>query len=415
MHCYNPNAMAITYKLFLDERTPKGNDRYALKLRITLNRKHKFIPLNVELTKDQWNPVTQKVKATHPNAKLITVKINKTLNELQEKALKYENTEKVYNVDDLISGGSNVPNCSFLEFADREIESLKNAGRVGNAKAYQDATNRLIKFAGRKSLRFENIDFRFLEEFNNTLLADEVKVNAIAVYMREIRALFNKAIKMDVVEQKYYPFSKYKIKTVKTISRALTLTEMKKIAKLKLKPYSQMWHSRNYFLLSFCLIGTNFTDLFKLTPDSIQNDRMIFCRSKTKKIYSILIHPQAMEILNHYYKHENNPDYLLPVLSKGDSPADIKRKALQAIKTTNKYLLDIAKSKDCKINQDITTYYARYSWANIAKGLGCSKDLIAEALGHEYGNSVTGIYLDNYDNKVIDAANEKVIAAVFGK
>jgi integrase/recombinase XerD len=415
VHCYNPKAMAITYKLFLDERTPKGNNRYALKLRITLNRKHKFVPLNVELTKDEWNPVTQKVKASHPNAKLITVKINKTLNELQEKALKYENTEKVYNVDDLICGGKNMPNCTFLEFADREIENLKKVGRVGNAKAYQDATNRLIKFAGKKSLRFENIDFRFLEAFNNTLLADEVKVNAIAVYMREIRALFNKAIKMDVVEQKYYPFSKYKIITVKTISRALTLAEMKKIAKLKLKPYSQMWHSRNYFLLSFCLIGTNFTDLFKLTPDSIQNDRVIFCRSKTKKIYSIYIHPKAMEILNHYYKPENNPDYLLPVLSKTDSPTDVKRKALQAIKTTNKYLLDIAKSKDCKISQDITTYYARYSWANIAKGLGYSKDLIAEALGHEYGNSVTGIYLDNYDNKIIDAANAKVIEAVFGK
>ena len=40
-------------------------------------------------------------------------------------------------------------------------------------------------------------------------------------------------------------------------------------------------------------------------------------------------------------------------------------------------------------------------------------DLIAEALGYEYGNKVTGIYLDNYDNLVIDEANAKVIEAVF--
>jgi len=32
----------------------------------------------------------------------------------------------------------------------------------------------------------------------------------------------------------------------------------------------------------------------------------------------------------------------------------------------------------------------RYTYANIAKQLGYSKDLIAEALGHEYGNKVTG-------------------------
>ena len=401
--------MAITYKLFLDERTQKGNNKFALKLRITFNRKHKFVPLNVELKKDEWNPITQKVKASHPNAKLINVKINQTLNEVQEKALKYETTEKVYDVADLaVNGTNNV--LTFKSFADQEIKNLKNAGRIGNATTYQTATNKLIAYAG-NALRFEQIDYKLLDNFANSMLEDEMTVNAVASYMREIRALFNKAIKMDIVEQKYYPFTKYKIKTTKTISRSLTVAEMKKIAKLKLIPGSQMWHSRNYFLLSFCLIGTNFTDLFKLTPHSIQNDRVIFNRSKTKKIYSICLQQKAMQILSCYYKPESNPDYLLPVLSKGDSPADIKRKALQAIKTTNKYLVDIA--KECKISQEITTYYARYSWANICKSLGYSKDLIAEGLGHSYGNSTTSIYLDNYDKEIIDAANAKVITAVF--
>jgi integrase/recombinase XerD len=44
----------------------------------------------------------------------------------------------------------------------------------------------------------------------------------------------------------------------------------------------------------------------------------------------------------------------------------------------------------------------RYTYANLAKQLGYSKDLIAEALGHEYGNSVTGIYLEQFDNDVVD-------------
>jgi len=57
----------------------------------------------------------------------------------------------------------------------------------------------------------------------------------------------------------------------------------------------------------------------------------------------------------------------------------------------------------------LTFYYARYTWANVAKQLGYSKDKIAEALGHEYGNKVTGIYLDNYGNEVIDEMNLEVI------
>lgn len=402
--------MAITYKLFLDERSPKGNKKFALKLRVTYNRKHKILPLNVELSKEDWNNDTQKVKASHPNAKLITVKINQTLNEIQQKALKFENAEKLYEVDDLAGKEKIHTSFTFLEFAEREIANLKIAGRVGNAKAYQDATNRLIKFAGKKSLRFENIDYRLLEAFTVELLSDEVSVNAIAVYMREIRALYNKAIKTDVVEQKYYPFTKYKIKTTKTISRALSVEEMRKIVRLEIEPNTTMWHSRNYFLLSFYLIGTNFADIFKLTPINLQNDRIVFSRSKTKKIYSIKLHQKALEVLKYYYKPEKKTDFLLPILSKGDSPTIIKKKTLQAIKTTNKYLVDIAKA--CKINPDITSYYARYSWANICKGLGFSKDLIAEALGHSYGNSVTGIYLDNYGNEIIDDANAKVISLV---
>jgi len=53
-----------------------------------------------------------------------------------------------------------------------------------------------------------------------------------------------------------------------------------------------------------------------------------------------------------------------------------------------------------------------YSFANVAKQLGYSKDLIAEALGHEYGNSVTGIYLEQFDNDIVDKMNQNLINSV---
>ena len=60
----------------------------------------------------------------------------------------------------------------------------------------------------------------------------------------------------------------------------------------------------------------------------------------------------------------------------------------------------------------MTTYVARYSWANIAKTLGYSKDLIAESLGHNYGSQVTGIYLDNYGDERIDQLNQAVLNSI---
>ena len=62
--------------------------------------------------------------------------------------------------------------------------------------------------------------------------------------------------------------------------------------------------------------------------------------------------------------------------------------------------------------EPISTYVFRYTYANIAKQMGYSKDLIAEALGHEYGNSVTGIYLEQFDLELVDEMNLQIIQEV---
>jgi integrase/recombinase XerD len=104
-----------------------------------------------------------------------------------------------------------------------------------------------------------------------------------------------------------------------------------------------------------------------------------------------------------------NIKYLLPVLPNGvveDSMA-AKRAISQWIKTTNKWLNKIA--EDCKIEDEVTTYVARHTWATTAKRLGYSIELIAEAMGHEHGNKITNIYLDTFDQSLIDEMNKKVI------
>jgi site-specific recombinase XerD len=383
---------------------------YALNLRITLHRRHKIIPLNITLNKEDWNAETQKVKPSHANAKLINIKISQALTEIQEKALKFETIEKVYDVTDLTPASSEGSTITFQSFTIGEIESLRKAGRIGNAITYRTALNKLIAYTGKEGIRFEQIDYRLLEHFTSAMLSSGMKLNAVASYMREIRAIYNKAIKAGVVEQKYYPFNKYKIRTTKTISRALTLEEMKSIANLELEPNTPIWNARNYFMLSFCLIGINFTDMFKLTPESIAGDRIIYHRSKTHKIYSVYLHPEAKAIINLYYQPLQGCDFLFSILTKADTPTTAKKKLLQAIKTTNKYLGRIA--AQCNIEKEITTYYARYAWANISRKLGYSKEIISQALGHEYGNKVTGIYLDDYSDEVIDMANKSVIDAL---
>lgn len=64
---------------------------------------------------------------------------------------------------------------------------------------------------------------------------------------------------------------------------------------------------------------------------------------------------------------------------------------------------------------DITAYWARHSWATIASSIDIPDRVIAEALGHEYGNRITNIYI-RFDIKKVDIANRKVLDWVlYGK
>ena len=63
---------------------------------------------------------------------------------------------------------------------------------------------------------------------------------------------------------------------------------------------------------------------------------------------------------------------------------------------------------------DISSYWARHSWATIAASLDIPRDTIAHALGHG-GNTVTDIYID-FDEGKVDEANRKVLDWVlYGK
>ena len=112
--------------------------------------------------------------------------------------------------------------------------------------------------------------------------------------------------------------------------------------------------------------------------------------------------------MEQYRTTENSTPYILPILPKvvlGDLVKEMYH-TRQGSKYCN---IDLKKmAAMAGIRENLSTYVSRHSWATIAKSLGYSKDLIAEALGHEYGSQVTGIYLDYYNNEVIDTANERV-------
>lgn len=420
-HAQKLQSMETTFKIILDKRHPKKDFTIPLRLRIFQNRVYKEYTLGISIMETDWNEPLQEVEKSNPSHGIYNAQIASIKAKVRKAILFNEDEDNIVTPEEIIKHISRkqqkkaiLEKPDILLFGKQHIAKLEAEGRIGNSIVYSCAVNKLKGYANKDSLPFEDVNYSFIERFNTALLAEGMKVNAISNYMRTIRALFNRAIREDIISANSYPFSKFKIKNERTINRTLTIAEMVSIATHDLPVNSTIWHHRNLFMLSFCLIGMNFSDLLTLTPENFIDGRIVFRRRKTHKVYSILLQPQVQDILNNYLRLRTccPKDYILPFIANKNNPLELKKDVLQAIKNTNDYLGKLANL--CEIKKPVTTYYARYTWANVARSLGYSKDLIAEALGHDYGNAVTGIYLDNYGAEIIDGINAKVIEAAFG-
>lgn len=396
-----------TIKLSIDARRPYSDGRCPIVFRLSSGSKSTSIVSGVKLFPQDWDNLKSRILKTHPDFSALNLHLKQKLLAF-EKQLLGLNSGNLLEIKRVLLNEVEQVKTIFHVFAKQEIQNLRDQERFGNASVYETSVNRFIKYTG-TSISFKEINYNVISGFELTLLKEGICRNTIAIYMREIRALLNLSIKKGLMERADYPFYNFKIKTEKTISRAITNAELQKIYELPLIENTVAWHSRNMFFLIFNLIGISFIDLILLKNNSIQNGRIVYKRRKTGKLYSIRITLEAERIIN-IYKNPSSK-YLISYFEFDNvTECTVRQDAGLRIKSCNNQLKKIGKALELSI--PLTSYVARYSWSCIAKILGYPKDQIAEALGHEYGNRITGIYLDSYGNEVIDAMNEKVCSSL---
>jgi integrase/recombinase XerD len=107
---------------------------------------------------------------------------------------------------------------------------------------------------------------------------------------------------------------------------------LQKLTHIDINEGTPQWHSRNYFNLSFCLIGISIVDLCLLTKDNINNGRLTYKRRKTGKWYDIKLQPEAINILAIYQGYSK---YLLPI---ADHSATTEERLIKSIKYKTKVI-----------------------------------------------------------------------------
>jgi integrase/recombinase XerD len=404
----------VTYKILLDTRRAKSDNTYSVIIRITASRKVSTINTGVFIHNHLWNEDQSNVNTRHPNANLLNKKITEVYLKVQKIVLDLEGEED-FSFDALRERLNNsyrptIINKSLLfkDYADQLIADLWVMNKAGNAIVYQTSTNRLMGYVKNPKLKFTEVNYTLLEGFKRELIKDGVKPNSISNYFRTLRAIYNKAIKAKLVDRSHYPFLDVVIKTEKTAKRAIPTPNIVKLLTTATKLKYSAKRSKDYATLCFALRGISFTDLAYLKHENIKNGVVTYRRRKTNQELNIKLLPLAIELISKY--NHIGSKYLLPVLPNNivENGKDAKRTIGQWIKTTNKWLNLIAAEHN--LNVDVTTYVIRHTWATTAKRLGYSNELIAESMGHEYGNKITNIYLDNFEQSVIDEVNEKVVS-----
>lgn len=287
----------------------------------------------------------------------------------------------------------------FTRHFQRFIDGKTNKGTKGVYKHTLDKIRAFDIEIDKKS--FEEIDLTWLNDFEH-FCAQTASKNARNIHLRNIRAVFNNAIDYEITTA--YPFRRFKIKPEATRKRSMPVEDLRRLFNYPVESYAEIY--RDMFKLIFLLIGINSADLWALR--SITHDgRIEYKRAKTGRLYSIKVEPEAMEIINKY----RGKNGLLCIADRWSDSRNFRHqcnKALQRIGTVERKGLGGKKMITAEW-PELTTYFARHSWATIAyNDLKITKDIIAQALGHSGSESVTDIYLDK-DPRLVDDANRRVL------
>lgn len=402
------NANAV---LTLDTRRARKDGTYPVILR--LSHRGKTIPVStgISLPEKYWDGKNRRIRQSYNGLDNIT-RANNWLEKQKAKALdiitRLKDTGELNGLsikelkDRIVSKGQKA---TVFDFIEGLIADLIKKQKVGNARSYRNVLREIKNFRKGRDFTFHELNYSFLLEFERAYLSRGLSENGLAVYMRTIKAIYNKAIKAGLAEKENYPFDRYIIKTKPTKKRAIGFDAIQKIIDIKLDPDTVLFDTRNIFLMSFYLYGAPYIDLAFLKLSNIIDERVQYKRQKTGRFYDIKISPALNEILAYYTAGKDQNDYILPII-KRDTLQDRYKDVLWALNRYNKRLKQLA--VQAGIKEKLTSYVSRHSFATIADNMEIPVTAISQMLGHEK-LSTTQSYLAGVRKSAIDDYNQRII------
>jgi len=395
--------IGVTTAIVLDTRITRKDGTFSVKLRITYNREQRYYPVNIFLTKEDW----QKTQLEKPRNKFKEHKLY--FNKLEDRAIEIIKTLNGFSFASFEKQFDNrkTQTKDVLSYFDDYMAKLNEEGRSGTSESYKCASKSFAKFLKTKktkALHFSEVTNEWLTEYENWMVNEQNSPTTIGIYLRCLRTIFNISIDNGTLARDLYPFGKRKfvIPASRNIKKALRLSDIKQIVNYQTSSDGET-RARDLWIFSYLSNGANMKDIAKLQYKNISQTSISFYRQKTKRTSKqdskpviVMMIPEIKEIISKWgVKPVRSDSYVFGFLNSTDEGLIELRKIQQMTKTINKYMKRVGEG--LKIEIPLTTYTARHSFATILKRAGAPIEFISESLGHK-DIRTTENYLDSFEN-----------------
>lgn len=350
----------------------------------------------------QSRPVSASADERTTVIQSVTRKLERDLEKLNGIIEKFDLLQQGYSSEDIIMEFRRTEKeNSFFIFMENVIERLHQLNHIGTTKNYHAALGSFKRFRDNKDVTLEAIDQMIMEDYQAYLKSAGLTPNSISFYMRILRAVYNRAVEQGLTKDRN-PFRTVFTGMEKTLKRAISISDIKRIKNLDLAFKPNLEFARDIFLFLFFCRGMSFIDAAFLKRTDIQNGMLTYRRHKTNQVLHIKMIKPIKDLIERY-SNKDSP-YLLPIISRhgGDERKQYET-ALRRVNNTLKIIAGMV-----KLPIPLTTYVTRHAWASIAKSKNVPVNVISDALGHD-SIATTQIYLASIDTSTIDRANELII------
>lgn len=373
------------------------------------NRTVRQLKTSYHLYAHEWNNRLKEVVLTESDEKrnscLLTISdnIELDLQRFNRIITSLNQDKRPYTSDDIITSFSfNQSQHLLFPFMEETIAQLKALGKIRTSETYASTLNSFKRFRENKDLVLDKMNSDMVMAYEAYLKSEGVCPNSSSFYMRNLRAVYNRAVDKGLTTQRF-PFKHVYTGVDKTAKRAVSLKVIKRLKEMDFSANATLDYARDMFLFSFYTRGMSFVDMAYLLKKNLSNGILAYRRQKTGQQLFIRWEKCMQEIVEKYDTSQS--PYLLPVI-KPQSHIEVRRQYIYGAHNINKSLKLIGWELGLSI--PLTLYVARHAWASIARSKNVPLSVISEGMGHDSENT-TRIYLASLDTAAIDKANSLIL------